>query len=346
MSKQALYYYAENLPLVQRATFTNSGGKEYGLGENGRDLLVFLCNAANEKHGWTFYFSYQFIAQETFIHISTVKRLMAGLEQLGWITRTGQLIRHQGRGAPQVEFCLTFYPPALELMRTGRPTSRPTSRPGATDNLAEPLQTLSAQEKLQTETEPEPETEPQPERHSGGTEPGKEGGISIDEVLRGCLEWERSHFTGIDKGGLAKTWEKDYRQIIPTVLAGLKDCSTDEAVNMCVTQRNADRGLSLPSARHKTAPATTVRLLPDFPDNADPACPMCKGKGYYPDRPVGNGRDSWCLCAGGTCTATPEPTTERVNTGEGANTDLPSPGDTADPQSAIRELTKKLRLSS
>ena len=52
MSKQALFYYAENLHLVQKATFTTPTGKAYGLGENGRDLLVFLCNATNEKQGF------------------------------------------------------------------------------------------------------------------------------------------------------------------------------------------------------------------------------------------------------------------------------------------------------
>jgi regulator of sirC expression with transglutaminase-like and TPR domain len=52
-----------------------------------------------------------------------------------------------GRGAPAVEYELTFYTQAIaENMRTGRPTSRP----GATDNLAEPKPNKEAHAKIGT----------------------------------------------------------------------------------------------------------------------------------------------------------------------------------------------------
>lgn len=339
MSKQALYYYAENLPLIQQANFTTPNGKVNYLGANGRDLLVWLCDAANEKQGWQFHMGYRYIAEETNIHISTVKRLMAGLEQMGWITRTGEVISHHGRGAPSVVWALTFYPPCAEMMRTGRSTGRS----GATESLAKPLPHLDADAKLEPEPEPKPEpkTEPEPQPVSAGA--GKEGGGSFLEVLAGCIAWERDNFVGIDRGGLSKTWEKEYRQIIPTVLADQNPQSTDEAVNMCVTQRNASRGLLIPTTSTST---TAKRNDPGNTYGADPDCTLCDGWGYHQVR--ADDDMGWtnrkCVCAGGTHTGTQEPTTKRVTTDEGANTYIPTPGDTADPQSAIRELTKSLRL--
>jgi len=188
MSKLALFHYSENLRMVQEATFTVPSGKAYGLGENGRDLLIFLCGAANEKREFRFHMGYDYMSEETGIHVSTLKRLMKGFEQLGWITRTGNLISHMGRGAPTVEYALTFYPPVAEMMRTGRPTSRP----GATDNLAKPLQDMNAQHIFDTETEPETQTESDTQPGSVVSESARQekAGINADEVLRICIEFE------------------------------------------------------------------------------------------------------------------------------------------------------------
>jgi hypothetical protein len=296
MSKQALFYYAENLHLVQKATFTTPAGKEYGLGENGRDLLVFLCNATNEKQGYVFHMGYQYIAEETGIHIATVKRLMAGLEQLRWITRTGDLIRHMGRGAPTVEYELTFYTASLtQKQRTGSPTGRP----GATDNLAKSKPSKEAHTEIGLETEPEPE--PQVTSDQGGQEWGQEH----DLLLADCVATDlRLHPVKKDRGQIVPHLQKQYR---PIVTRAIKEQPSTDLVGWCYQVR---RG-------HTIAPATTGRkgkqlatndLHSLFPghqslrqlSNADPTCKKCDGDGYFfhPDPIPGgypNGED-FCPC--------------------------------------------------
>jgi DNA-binding Lrp family transcriptional regulator len=300
MSKQALYHYAENLSQVQRATFTDTTGKQRGLGENGRDLLVFLCNAANEKQGWTFYMSYQYIAEETNIHISTVKRLMAGLEQLGWITRTGQLIRHQGRGAPQVEFCLTFYPPALELMRTSSPTSRPTSSHVATDNLAKPNATKGGDEKTETETEPQPE----PERFTGVNLGGGEneltekGGDLLTELLA------QEDYTGVRNYQAVRA--KKRRDYLPIVREWEQVQPPGNAVEWC-RHKLLGTQPTTPQAVHEYNPPRWARK-----DDQQPCEHGCDGFGVFVY--TLNGKEiglSDCVCNGGDISKK-EPTHLRV----------------------------------
>jgi hypothetical protein len=277
MSKQALFYYAENLHLLQKATFTTPAGKEYGLGENGRDLLVFLCNATNEKQGYVFHMGYQYIAEETGIHIATVKRLMAGLEQLRWITRTGVVVRHMGRGAPTVEYELTFYTASLtQKQRTGSPTSSPR----ATDNLAEPKPNKEAHAKIGTETEPKPE--PKPKTQVTSDQGGQEWGQEHDQLLADCLAREAKERPVLDKGGLIKHLRKHYE---PIVRRALKERPTTDLVTWCYNLRN---GL--------TAPATTVRDHPIH--KAQPDCPDCEGRGYFynPDPAPGQLTTELCPC--------------------------------------------------
>lgn len=277
MSKQALFYYAENLHLVQKATFTTPAGKEYGLGENGRDLLVFLCNATNEKQGYVFHMGYQYIAEETGIHVATVKRLMAGLEQLGWITRTGDLVRHMGRGAPTVEYELTFYTASItQKQRTGSPTS---SR-RATDNLAEPKPNKEAHAKIGTETEPKPE--PEPKTQVTSDQGGQEWGREHDQLLADCLAREAKERPVLDRGGLIKHQVKHYE---PIVRRALKERPATDLVTWCYLER-----------WNLHTPATTVRDHPIH--KAQPDCPNCEGKGYLynSDPPPGQQTTTLCDC--------------------------------------------------
>jgi hypothetical protein len=278
MSKQALYYYAENLHLVQKATFTTPTGKAYGLGENGRDLLVFLCNATNEKQGFVFHMGFQYIAEETGIHINTVKRLFAGLEQLGWITRTGDLVRHMGRGAPTIEYELTFYTASLtQKERTGRPTGRP----GATDNLAEPKPNKEAHAKIGTETEPKPKPEPKTQVTSDLV--GQEWGQEHDRLLADCITTEQNRNPYIDRGGLTKSLIKQYR---PIVARAMKERPTTDLVGWCYQVRNGEA----------LAPATTVKSTQG--DKYDPTCTTCdKGLVTLRDTKFPGSFDTeWCAC--------------------------------------------------
>jgi hypothetical protein len=267
MSKHALYYYAANLPLIQRATFTTPAGKEYALGENGRDLLVFLCNAANEKTGWCFHMGNNYISEETDIHVSTVKRLMNGFEQLGWITRTGRLVRHGGRGAPTVEYALTFFPPCAENLRTGSPTSRPTSSPGATDNALEPLPQLEVSRKKETETEPQPEPKPEPEPKSERTDQAGAGkGEKVGELIALCVQrdLETRPPTGEAGAGLKRKLGNEYRPLVRRALEQYPNAPDTAVVDYCIGKR-----------RQEPVSASLVATL--RPDMAN--CEQCNGYG-------------------------------------------------------------------
>jgi DNA-binding HxlR family transcriptional regulator len=278
MSKQALFYYAENLHLVQKATFTTPTGKEYGLGENGRDLLVFLCNGANEKQGYLFHFGFQYIAEETGIHINTVKRLFAGLEQLGWITRTGVVVRHMGRGAPTVEYELTFYTRSIaQNMRTGSQTSSHM----ATDNLAKGKPSKEAVTELGLETEPKPKPEPKTQVTSDLV--GQEWGQEHDRLLADCITTEQKRNPYIDRGGLTKALIKHYR---PIVARAMKERPTTDLVGWCYQVRNGEA----------PAPATTVKSTQG--DKYDPTCTTCdKGLVIVRDKTYPGSFDTeWCAC--------------------------------------------------
>lgn len=272
MSKQALYYYSENLRLIQRATFTDSAGKVRGLGENGRDLLVWLCGAANEKEGYTFYMRLQYIAEDAGIHVSTVKRLFAGFEQLGFISRTGRTVAHYGRGAGNVEYRLTFYPPAAELHATGSPTSSHM----ATERLAKPkTDNEHTQEKqLETETKTQPETQPQPEVGIGQGE----WGLEHDQLLAECLAWEPKEG---DNGRLVRFLTSQYR---PIISQALKDRPDDDLVGWCVETRaqveNKRRGIQ----RAQSVRQASVRQARDREpapwESASLSCEVCSGSGY------------------------------------------------------------------
>jgi hypothetical protein len=325
--------------MVQETTFTTPAGKVYGLGENGRDLLVFLCGAANEKREFCFHFGYDYLSEETGIHVSTLKRLMKGFEQLGWITRTGKQVSHMGRGTPQAEYALTFYPPVTEMMRT----SRPTSRSGATDNLAKPMQDMEAHDFFDTETETKTDTEPDTDTEPVLTDPAeqKKGRITADEVLRICIELENESMTLLSKPvlpGLIRKWKADY----PTIIAqALKDRPGDTAEEVAIychdlrTQAFTGRPATGSYNNFLPRPAPT-RTMPK-PKEAWKDCPTCEGKGYYLTDPTGVSKaTSYCSCTTGESTQVP--TQERVSTGESGNTYIPTPGGSADPQLDTRSI--------
>lgn len=342
MSKNALFYYSENLRMVQEATFTTDAGKAYGLGENGRDLLIFLCGAANEKREFCFHMGYGYISEETGIHVSTLKRLMKGFEQLGWITRTGNLITHMGRGAPTVEYALTFYPPVAEIMRTGRPTSRP----GATDNLAKPLQDIDAHYFF--DTEPEPETEPKPEPGSVVSESARQEKAEIPaaEVLKICIELETEDMALRGEPvlpGLVKRWKAEYPSLIADAIGAGHNDTAENVAHYCHDLRTQARtGRPATGAYRNYLPrAAPTRTMPRGKEN----CLYCDGSGFHELQERGYRK---CVCIGGTYTGEPtqEDTQERVSTDQATNTDTPAPGASVDPQSIardVRDITGQLK---
>jgi hypothetical protein len=337
MSKQALYHYAENLHILQRAQFTDSTGKARSIGENGRDLLVWLCDATNQTRGYTFHHSYPYMAEHSGVHVATVKRLLAGFEQLGWITRTGEEIRYQGRGAPTVEYVLTFYPKAWTEYEKWRPSSQ-TSSHRATDNVGKANTGKALPEKIDTETEPQPQLEPKPQ-------PGDLGnGGEFDELLRKCIEWELANYPGKAGTGLLRTWRNEYT---PIVTRALQDRPTEDLVLWSVELRTPGR-TGYQRKPNQPAPLTHLDRPSDFEyppmderGRGAPGCPTCGGKGWYLHRENGRLGKSDCTC-------TTDTTTERVSADLGTNTpvmECPAPADTrSELRGVLQDMTSKYRM--
>jgi hypothetical protein len=108
------------------------------------------------------------------------------------------------------------------------------------------------------------------------------------------MQREKSTFTGIDKGGLSKTWLKEYTPIVTLALQSqpLADLATQ--VDWCVAHRQARRGLTTSTKVRSSTPPQT-RYQDTVPDG-DPSCPhKCQRGVHYPsDSPSGR----WCWCTG------------------------------------------------
>jgi hypothetical protein len=160
-----------------------------------------------------------------------------------------------------------------------------------------------------------------------------------EEILSLCIELETraEQSKGREVGAaFVGHWRRDYRPIIAQVLESQPDQNPAQIAQQCYNQRHG-------VTRHQPAP------------QASKACRRCNGsnrdiEGYQGLSTQWNGDTRTytpCeLCNGlGYLNAdTQEPTTKRVSTDESANTDIPVPSAKADTQSAIRDLTKRLRV--
>jgi hypothetical protein len=290
----------------------------------------------------------QYMADEAGIHIATVKRLLAGFEQLGWITRTGELIKYHGRGSKQVEYVLTFYPGAMEEYeewRTSSPTGSQTSSQVATQSRGKAKRSNEAHGKIDTETEPEPqpETEPEPEPGQGaGQGKGREWGKECDDLLAQVLD--RENYQGARNPDKVRKYKaQEYEAIVRYAIQAQP---ASDLVTWCLMQKNPQQAAS----RYPQTVTTSVRTyLPELTQayGARPDCEHCQGAGVHNVRtPDDMGwTTARCVCTGGDHTSSTTTTTpKRVDTGEASNTDIPVPSAEADPQLAMTELTKRLRL--
>ena len=336
MSKQALEWVSENLPTVRRAKFTDSSGKVRPIGENGLALLWYLCDRTNSAG--CFFMQARTMADETDLHLSAVKRLLAGFEQLGWVTRTGELVSYEGRGTPTPEYSLTLVPGLTKkatATRTGIPTGHPTGSPRDTSSETKPNNGAETSFSDYLQPEPQPQTEPHHEptrpQVATGQEGGKEWGERHARLLPQCIERERDRTPKGVGAGLRQKLEREYRPIITQVLRDRPGQTDTELVRVCVAQRNGEK------------------VRPPAP-RTNPDCEQCRGKGWYSgdyDHETNSATRVTCLCAGqdATHTETQTDTRERVSTDRGTNTDSPTPSATADPQlgHAVTGLTDRLR---
>jgi hypothetical protein len=232
MSRQATAYLSENLPEIRRATYTDKSQKTgtRALGEDGLALLFYLCDHANAKDGHRFFMTAESMREDAGIAtLRTVRRLLAGFTELGWITPTGETVRYMGRGKPTPVYALTLVPGVSVNAQNERIGVR-TGAPGdiSTDTKANNANT--SRENYYSEPEPQPEPDPQAGRGAGAW------GIEHDQLLAECLACED---TKGDNGRLVPWLEKQYR---PIVLRALEERPDPDLVGWCVdTRRGIER---------------------------------------------------------------------------------------------------------
>ena len=230
MSRQATAYLIENLPEIRRATYTDKSQKTgtRSLGEDGLALLVYLCDHANKEN--QFFMTAESMKEDTGIStLRTVRRLLAGLTELGFITPTGEVIRYQGRGKPTPVYALTLVPGVSVTAQNERIGVR-TGVPGGTSTETKTNARNSLQKNDDSEPEPQPEPNPQAGQGAGAW------GIEHDQLLAECIACEP---TEKDNGKLKPWLEKQYK---PLVLRALKERPDPDLVGWCVdTRRGIER---------------------------------------------------------------------------------------------------------
>lgn len=263
MSITATQYLAENLYDIRRATFTDETGRTRGIGEDGLALLLYLCDRTNSRA--VFFMTARTMSDETGTTLRVVRRLLAGFEALGWIQRTGELVRYMGRGKPTPEYALTLVPGLWENARIGAqlvPLQVPT---GAPKNSEKP--NGGSVSSVGDETEPEPQPEPQPS-HSTGTRSQRDtaagaGGELREQIVRQCEQRRRETYPGIDRGGLARHWATKDR---PNAVQAMREHPGADLETLVTAT------LALDSEYTPPAPPPAPR---------PPVCQVCQGKGEY-----------------------------------------------------------------
>jgi hypothetical protein len=280
---------------------------------------------------------------ETGIAMSSVKRLLAQFKQQGWITPTGKTVSYRGTGTPSPEYLLTLVPSITKMYRSGLQAGLQLD----TSNLAKPVQELDNDYflDLQPEPEPEPNPEPEPEPLSGSvvskSARQEKAGISVNEVLKICIEFESEGMRLRDKPilpGLVKAWKADYPTLIAQAIKDRPGDTAEELAWHCHDLRTEARtGRKAQGSYAGVIPRATAKAPKE-------KCSYCDGSGFHELQP-GYRK---CVCIGGTYTGEPTqvPTQERVSTDQSAFTDIPAPGGSADPQSGardLRDITDQLR---
>lgn len=279
MSRQALDYFIEHLPEVRRLTYTEPNGKTRGIGETGVALLAYLCDHAN-KNGTVFMTAESMREDTGTATVREIRRLLAGFEQIGVLTRTGELIPYLNRGKPTPEYALTWVP-GLWKQNTNTAQNASNGAPEVSTWTPEKviekaLEPLSGKGSSETDThknepEPEPQPEPNPEprsatRTGAGAMGGREWSSEHEKLFEQVLYYEpKDH----DRGKLVEYLRRQYE---PIIVHALKERPDPDLVSWCVETRR------MKYKPEKGYLASSPRELPPW-EKANPACPECDGGG-------------------------------------------------------------------
>lgn len=262
-------------------TYTDPKGKTVGIGETGQLLLAYLCDHAN-KIG-TFFMTAENMREDTGTATTReIRKLLAGFEQIGVVTRTGELIRYQGRGKPTPEYALTWVPGlwkqnenTLSGVSIGVSIGVSGDTRKTDEKQTEPLSQKGSSEtnthRHEPEPEPQPDPEPKPANGSNsetgtGVLGGREWTDDHEQLLEQCLYYEPKDK---DKGKLVEYLRREYE---PIVRHALKEKPEPDLVSWCVeTRRNKWK------PKQQYLASSPRELLPW--EKANPDCPNCDGAG-------------------------------------------------------------------
>jgi hypothetical protein len=348
MSHNATKWLAQNLPALRRVTYTDASGKERNAfrGE-GFALAFFICDASN-KYG-TVMMTRETMSEKSGVSKVEIDRLISAWIRGGFIAQVG-VDRYMGRGRPTPIYALIGVPNEYKPQEIDAENDRitiPISIPGDSSNTAKPLQPKGNDYFLDSEPEPKPEREPEPDSSSVVSKSARQEkeGISVDEVLRICIELETESMTTRGEPilpGLIKRWKTDYPRLIAQAMKDKPGASAEDLAWDCHDIRTMTRtGRPAQGSYAGTLPRPAQgRQLPDALKGTE-GCLVCDGQGYALIRDdAGIATTRKCICKGGTYKGEPtqEATQERVSTDQSGNTYIPTPGASADPQSDARNL--------
>ena len=349
MSHSATKWLAENMPALRRVTYTDASGKERNAfrGE-GFALAFYICDASN-TYG-TVMMTRETMSDKSGVSKVEIDRLLAAWIRGGFIAQVG-VDRYKGRGRPTPVYALVGIPNEYKPEKIDAENARitiPISIPGDSSNLAKPLQPTETDFFLDSEPEPDSDSDSEPDSGSVVSKSARQekAGINAAEVLRICIKLETESMTIRGEPilpGLVKRWKADYPTLIAQAMKDKPGDTAEELAWHCHDLRTEAR-------TGRKAQGSYAGVIPRSAAKAPKEkCSYCDGSGFHELQP-GYRK---CVCIGGTYTGEPtqENTQERVSTDQSANTDIPAPGATADPQSAARnlrditgQLTRKLSM--
>lgn len=301
MSRRAVDYFIQHLPEVRRLTYTEPNGKTRGIGETGVALLAYLCDHAN-KNGTVFMTAESMREDTGTATVREIRRLLAGFEQIGVLTRTGELVQYLDRGRPTPEYALTWVP-GLWKQDTNTTQNAPIGAPEVSQwtpeqvnrKALEPLSDKGSSETNTHKNEPEPEPQPEPQpktnhgtrlvTHAGpGDRGGREWSSEHEKLLEQVLYYEpKDH----DRGKLVDYLRREYE---PIIVHALKEKPHPDLVSWCIETRR------MKYKPEKGYLASSPRELAPW-EKANPACPECDGGGMSLEHgPDGTTKNRLCDC--------------------------------------------------
>ena len=303
MSKGAHSYVAGLIPKLRAEKFCDKSGKVRGFGETGAWMLFFLSSHLN-KDG-TFFMTVSTIREETGTATnSEVIRILYGLEQLGYIARTGQFNSYRGRGMPTPVYAMICIPGLYKGPIANQEIdsiASPIDIPGVEQiQRKHQVQEGLSDNSLATQPEPQielkiqiqPESDSETQRNRGESEiPTYVETDRATEIFSLCIEFEKNQQQRIGKPvkpGLERKWHAEYPSLIANEIDAHPESSNHDLAWETFSKRHEERTWKQPSpfARHlkDQRPQVPSPLKPKTQPLLN--CPLCEGRGYYLSDPT------------------------------------------------------------